>query len=101
MQILAPYGRYDAPFAVKFGTEKHTTFLGAPVPTPFFTDEGQIWFGVLEQTQGLHLQAKFRLNVFIVSASGGQKPQFWAKFGQIYAVVRAQRTTLWTDQAEI
>jgi len=33
-------------------------------------------FGVLEQTQGLHLQAKFHLNVFIVSASGGQKPQF-------------------------
>jgi len=37
-------------------------------------------FGVLEQTQGLHLQAKFRLNVFIVSASGGQKPQFLANF---------------------
>ena len=37
-------------------------------------------FGVLEQTPGLHLQAKFHLNVFIVSASGGQKPQFWANF---------------------
>ena len=36
--------------------------------------------GVLEQTQGLHLQAKFHLNVFIVSASGGQKLQFWANF---------------------
>ena len=35
-------------------------------------------FGVLEQTQGLHLQAQFHLNVFIVSASRGQKPQFWA-----------------------
>ena len=34
-------------------------------------------FGVREQTQGLHLQAKFHLNVFIVSASSGQKPQFW------------------------
>ena len=30
-------------------------------------------FGVLEQ-------AEFHLNVFIVSASGGQKPQFWANF---------------------
>jgi len=29
---------------------------------------------VLEQTQGLHLPAKFHLNVPIVSASGGQKP---------------------------
>jgi len=37
-------------------------------------------FSVLEQTQGLHLQAKFHLNMFIVSASGGQKPQFWANF---------------------
>ena len=37
-------------------------------------------FGVLEQTQGLHLRAKFYLNVFIVSAAGGQKPQFWANF---------------------
>ena len=34
-------------------------------------------FGVLEQTQGLHLPAKFHLNVFIVSASVGQSPQFW------------------------
>ena len=37
-------------------------------------------FGGLEQTQGLHLPAKFHLNVFIVSASGGQNPQFWANF---------------------
>ena len=35
---------------------------------------------MLEQTQGLHLPAKFHLNVFIVSASGGQKLQFWANF---------------------
>ena len=37
-------------------------------------------FGVLEQTQGLHLHAKFHLNVFIVSAPGGQKLQFWPNF---------------------
>jgi len=35
---------------------------------------------VLQQTQGLHLHAKFHLNAFIVSASGGEKPQFWANF---------------------
>ena len=40
----------------------------------------RVKFGVLEQTQGLHLPAKFRLNVFIVSPHGGQKPQFWANF---------------------
>ena len=33
-------------------------------------------FSVLEQTQGLHLQAKFHVNVFIVSASGGQNHNF-------------------------
>ena len=37
-------------------------------------------FGVLEQTQGLHLHAEFHLNVFIVSAFGGRKLQFWANF---------------------
>ena len=36
----------------------------------------RVKFGVLEQTQGLHLPAKFDLNVFLVSASGDQKPQF-------------------------
>ena len=46
---------------------------------PPITDEGQI-FGVLKQTDRLHLQAEFYLNVFIVSPSGGQKTQFWANF---------------------
>jgi len=32
----------------------------------------------MEGVEGLH--AKFHLNVFIVLASGGQKPQFWANF---------------------
>jgi len=40
----------------------------------------RIKFSVLEQTQGLYLHAKFHLNVFMVSASGGQKPQFVANF---------------------
>ena len=49
---------------------------GAPVPTPF-TDNGQIWCAI-DQTQGLHLHAEFHLNVLIVWAAGGQKPQIWA-----------------------
>jgi len=40
----------------------------------------QVKFCVLEQTVGLHCHAKFYLNVFIVSANRGQKPQFWANF---------------------
>jgi len=44
--------------------------FGGLLYRPPFTDE--VKFGVLEQTQGLHLQAKFHLNVFIVLASGGQ-----------------------------
>jgi len=46
-------------------------FGGLLYPPPF-TDEAK--YGVIEQTQGLHFHAKFHLNVFIVSASGGQKP---------------------------
>ena len=42
---------------------------------------------MLEQTQGLHLHTKFHLNVFIVSASGGQKPQFLANFDILGAPV--------------
>ena len=47
----------------------------------------RVKFGVLEQTQGLHVEAKFHLNVFIVSTSGGQKPQFWANFDILRAPV--------------
>jgi len=47
----------------------------------------RVKFGVLEQTEGLHCLAKFRLNVFIVSASGGQKSQFWANFDVLEAPV--------------
>ena len=41
-----------------------------------FTDKGQIWFPEADRTSTL--TAKFHLKVFIVSASSGQKPQFWA-----------------------
>ena len=54
-------------------------------------------FGVLEQTQGLHLQAKFHLNVLIVSASGGQKPQFWTNCDFLGATV----PTAFTDEGQI
>ena len=68
----------------------------------------RVKFGVLEQTQSLHLPAKFHLNAFIVSASGGQKPQFWADFhfwallyrppftdeGQIRSAIADPRSTL-------
>ena len=36
--------------------------------------------GVLKQTERLHLHAKFHLNVFILSASNGRKPQALANF---------------------
>ena len=47
----------------------------------------KVKFGVLDQTQGLHLLAKFHLNVFIVSACGGQKTQFLANFDILGAPV--------------
>ena len=52
--------------------------FGGLLYQPPFTDEGQIWCATANQ--GLHLHAKFHLNVFNVSAFGGQKPQFWANF---------------------
>jgi len=39
-----------------------------------FTDEAN--YSVLKQTQGIHLRVKIRLNRFILSSSGGEKPQF-------------------------
>jgi len=54
-------------------------------------------FGVLEQTQGLHLQAKLHLNVFIASPSGGQKPQFWANFD----ISGGSCTNPFTDEGQI
>ena len=38
-------------------------------------------FGVLQQTHGLRLPAKFRLDRFILSSYGGEKPQFLPFFG--------------------
>jgi len=49
-------------------------------------------FGMLEQTQGLHLQAKFHLNLYIVSASGGQNPQFWVNFDILGVLYRPHDT---------
>ena len=40
---------------------------------------GVLYIG-LEQIQGLHLHAKFQVNVFVVSASGGQKTTVLGKF---------------------
>ena len=36
----------------------------------------RVKFGVLEQTHGVRLRAKFRLDQFILSPSGGKKSQF-------------------------
>ena len=56
-------------------------------------------FGVLKQTERLHLHAKFNLNVFILSASGGQSTQFWANFDcwgasrSVYSIALWRRKT--------
>ena len=67
----------------------------------------RIKYSVVEQTHDLHLHAKFHLNVFIVSASDGQKTQFGATFdfsrpvptpftdeGQIWCATTDPRYTL-------
>jgi len=40
----------------------------------------KVKFGVLKQAERLHLHAKFHLNAFIVSPSGGQKTTILGKF---------------------
>ena len=44
-------------------------------------------FSVLEQTHGVRLHNKCRLDLFILSPSGGEKPQFLPSFGQRHLVV--------------
>ena len=56
-------------------------------------------FGVQEQTQGPHLHTKFHLNVFTVSASGGQKPKFW-HFGHSCTDPITDRGQIWCAGAD-
>jgi len=67
--ILSASGGQKQQFLVNFD------FFGGrgPVPTRF-TDEGQIWCAIA--TNGIRLRAKFRLDRFILSPSGGENPQF-------------------------
>ena len=46
----------------------------ATVPTPF-TNEGKICYVRVDRPNSLRLRAKFRLDWFILSHSGGRKPQ--------------------------
>ena len=59
-------------------------------------------FGVLEQTQGLHLLAKFHLNVFIVSASGGQNHNFGQilRLGILYRPSFTDEGQIWCPRAD-
>jgi len=77
------------------------TFLGTPVPTPFYRWGPNVvcysrpWytlmyvkFCVLQRAPGLDWRAKFHLNMFIVLASGGQKNTilgtFWHFWGLLH-----------------
>ena len=62
-EVFHPAGATRCTDGVKFGMEEGT-----------FGKQG----GEGREVECLH--AKFHLNVFIVSASGDQKPQFWANF---------------------
>ena len=44
-------------------------------------------FGALQQTNGVRLRAKFRIDQFILSPSGGEKPQFLPNFRLRHSVV--------------
>ena len=46
-------------------------------------------FGVLQQTHGVRLHTKFRLDRFILSPSVGENPQFLLFFGLRHLTVRS------------
>jgi len=54
-------------------------------------------FGVLQQTQGLHLHAKFHLNLFIVSAFGDQN----VNYGQILTLGESCTDPTFTNEGQI
>ena len=55
------------------------TFWGLLYQPPF-TDESQIWCAITEPRCRLRLRATFRLDRFILSPSGGEKPLIFAVF---------------------
>ena len=63
----------------------------------------KVKFGVLKQTDRLHLQAEFHLNVFTVSTSGGLKPQFWQILnfgGLLYRLPFTDKAQIWCPEAD-
>jgi len=69
---------------------KFSYFMGAVVPIPFTTHTRacvcvplpmRAKFGVLKQTCGLCFRAKFHLDQFLLSLSGGEKPQILTFLG--------------------
>jgi len=57
----------------------------------------RVKFGALEQTQGLHMYAKFHLNVFIVSVSVAKNHNF----GQILTFGWLLYRSPFTDEGQI
>ena len=55
--------------------------------------------GTKGEVEGLH--AKFHLNAFILSASGVQKPQFWANFDFWWACRSVYSIALWRRKTPI
>jgi len=63
----------------------------------------KVKFSFLKQTGRLHLHAKFHLKVFTVSASSGQKPQFWANFefwGLLYWLPFTDKCQIWCPEED-
>ena len=75
------------------------TFLGVPVSTTFYQ-----WGPNLVCYSRPAVRAKFHLNVFIVSASGGQKLQFLGKFwhfwGLLYRPPFTDEGRIWSARAD-
>ena len=75
--------------------------FGGLLYRPPITAEGQIWCAKADRSSTL--TGEFHLNVFIVSSSGGQKPQIWANFefwGLLYRLPFTDKAQIWCPEAD-
>ena len=70
---------------------------GLPYQPPF-TNEGQIWCAVADPWS---THTKSHLNVFVGSATGGQKKHFWANFDILGATSCTLAHCPFTDEGQI
>ena len=95
------YSLCRLPMAKKTQFSANCDIFGSSCTDPLLSMRAN--FGVLEQSLGIHLQATLYLNVFIVSATGGQESQFGqilTFWGLLYRPPFTDEGQFWCARAE-